>query len=153
VCFVTTVRILRQFRRLTWPDRVLLIETLFFLAVAALITATLPFRYIGSFAARPVRGSKPPAQVQVTILDRIRWAVPRAARRVPWRAMCFEQGLAAQIMLRKRGIPSVLYFGATQEDGNLSAHVWVRVDDVDVVGGESASQHALLAQFPPRNAP
>jgi len=64
--------------------------------------------------------------------------------------MCFEQGLAAQLMLRRRGIASVLYFGVAPNDQNgLAAHVWVRDGDVDVVGGESASEFAVLATFPP----
>jgi len=38
----------------------------------------------------------------------VSWAVAAAARRVPWRAKCLEQGLAAQAMLRLRGLASVL---------------------------------------------
>jgi hypothetical protein len=80
---------------------------------------------------------------------RVRWAVTAAARRVPWRAKCFEQGLASQIMLRRRGVPSVLYYGAAPDDlRGLSAHVWVRDGDLDVIGGEIASRYAVLATFP-----
>jgi hypothetical protein len=65
--------------------------------------------------------------------------------------MCFEQGLAAQFMLRRRGVPSVLYYGAALDDQDgLSAHVWVRDGDVDIIGGEIASQFAVLATFPPQ---
>jgi len=54
-------------------------------------------------------------------------------------------------MLRRRGVPSVLYYGATQDDRTgLSAHVWVRDGDVDVIGGEIASHYAVLATFPPQ---
>jgi hypothetical protein len=68
---------------------------------------------------------------------------------VPWRALCFEQGLAAQFMLRRQGIPSVLYYGAAQGDrGELLTHVWVCDGDLDVVGGEIAHRFAILATFP-----
>jgi hypothetical protein len=81
---------------------------------------------------------------------RIRWAVSACARRVPWRAKCFEQGLAAQLMLRRRGTCSVLYYGAASGDERgLSAHVWVRDGDLDIIGGEIASDYAVLATFPP----
>jgi hypothetical protein len=54
-------------------------------------------------------------------------------------------------MLRRRGIPSVLCYGAARDDRHgLSAHVWVRVDDVDVIGGEIASRYAVLTTFPPQ---
>jgi hypothetical protein len=66
--------------------------------------------------------------------------------------MCFQQGLAAQLMLRRRGIPSVLYYGAAQDDkSGLYAHVWVRDGDVDVIGGEIAHRFAILAAFPRTN--
>jgi hypothetical protein len=65
--------------------------------------------------------------------------------------MCFEQGLAAQFMLRRRGIPSVIYYGVAPDDQRgLSAHVWVSDGDIDVVGGEVASRYAVLATFPPQ---
>ena len=54
-------------------------------------------------------------------------------------------------MLKRRGVPSVLYYGAAQDDLNgLHAHVWVRANDLDVTGGEIANRFALLATFPPQ---
>jgi len=53
-------------------------------------------------------------------------------------------------MLRRRGIDSVLYYGAAQDPENgLRAHVWVRDGDVDVIGCEIARGFAILAAFPP----
>ena len=53
-------------------------------------------------------------------------------------------------MLRRRGVPSVLYYGAALSNGNdLSAHVWVRDGSVDVIGGKIATHYAQLAAFPP----
>ena len=52
-------------------------------------------------------------------------------------------------MLRRRGVPSFLYFGAAPDDKRgLIAHVWVRDGDVDIVGGEETSRFAVLATFP-----
>ena len=91
-------------------------------------------------------------QARLKTVRRIRWAIITTAARVPWRALCFQQGLAAQFMLRRRGIPSVLYYGAAQDDrSGLYTHVWVRDGDVDVVGGEIAYRFAILATFPPQN--
>jgi hypothetical protein len=100
-------------------------------------------------AACPVRRPELPCRARAKNVRRIRWALTSAAARVPWRALCFQQGLAAQFMLRRRGIPSVLYYGAAQhERSGLCAHVWVRDDGVDVVGGETADRFAILAAFP-----
>jgi hypothetical protein len=123
------------------------------LAIAGMAVALLPFRYVGSLAARPIHRSEPAPQARLHKMRRIRWAIISAAARVPWRAMCFQQGLAAQLMLRRRGIPSVLYYGAAQnEKTGLIAHVWVRVGDVDVIGAETAHRFAILAEFPPADS-
>jgi Transglutaminase-like superfamily len=141
---------MRKRRRLSWRDRLLLLEATFWLAVAALVIAVLPFRHLGRLAAFPLCRQAPPQQSRLTEGQRVRWSVIACARLVPWRAMCFQQGLAAQLMLRRRGIPSVLYYGAALEDQRLSAHVWVRDRDVDVIGGEIASRYAVLTAFPPQ---
>jgi hypothetical protein len=45
----------------------------------------------------------------------------------------------------------VLYYDAALDNGSgLSAHVWVRDGDVDVIGGKIASRYAQLAAFPPQ---
>ena len=47
-----------------------------------------------------------------------------------------------------------LYYGAASDaEQGLSAHVWVRDGDVDIVGGEIASRFAVLATFPPQIKP
>ena len=62
--------------------------------------------------------------------------------------MCFEEGMAAHWMLRRRKITSALYYGAATIDGELKAHVWVRSGELDVIGCENAADYALLARFP-----
>ena len=117
---------MRKFWRLPRHDRLLLLEATVWLAVAGFAIAMLPFRYVGRLAASRVRGAQPPQQIRATEVKRVGWAIVAAARRVPWHTMCFQQGLAAQFMLRRRGIPSVLHYGAAQDQQQgLSAHVWV----------------------------
>jgi hypothetical protein len=145
------ISLVKKFFRLPRHDRLLLVEATLWLAIAGFAIAVLPFRQVGRLAARPMRRSEPRPQARLREARRIRGAIVVAARRVPWRAMCFQQGLAAQFMLRRRGVPSVLYYGAAANAaGGLSAHVWVRDGDVDVIGGEIASGFAQLATFPPQ---
>ena len=140
---------LRRFWCLSWQDRFLLLEAILWLAIAGFAIVVLPFRHVGFLAARPIRRPKLPRQARTNKVERIRWAIITTAARVPWRALCFQQGLAAQFMLRRRGIPSVLYYGAAQDDqSGLYAHVWVRDGDVDIIGGEIAYRFSILATFP-----
>ena len=146
------IDLLRRFWRLSWGDRRLLLEAILWLAVAGIAIAVLPFRHVGVLAARAIHRPNPPRQTRLNKVQRIRWAIIATGSRAPWRAFCFQQGLAAQLMLRRRGIPSVLYYGAAQDDvGGLHAHVWVRDGDVDVIGGEIAHCFATLTTFPPQN--
>ena len=78
----------------------------------------------------------------------IRRALDAWDRRLPWRTMCFEQGLAAQWMLRRRGLAAILHYGATKSGPDLKAHVWVTSGDTEVVGCENKDDYALLARFP-----
>jgi hypothetical protein len=127
------------------------VETLLSLAIAGIVIGVLPFRYIGLLAARPIRRPTLPGQARVYELRRVRWAIITIAARLPWSALCFQQSLAAQLMLQRRGISSVLYYGAAQDDrSGLRAHVWVRDGNVDVIGGEIACRFAILATFPPQ---
>jgi hypothetical protein len=140
-----------KFFQLPRQDRLLLLEATISMAIAGFAIAVLPFRYLVLVAARPIRGLGPNNQARVIMVRRIRWAIITATRRVPWRARCFQQGIAAQLMLRRRGIPSALYYGAKPDDlSGLSAHVWVRDGDVDVIGGDTAHGFAILAVFPPQ---
>jgi hypothetical protein len=146
---------LRRFWRLSWQDRLLLLEAIVLLAIAGVSIALLPFRHVGLLAACPIglARSELPRQERLNKVRRIRWAIIAAAAQVPWRALCFQQGLAAQLMLRRRGIPAVLYYGAAQNDrSGLYTHVWVRDGEIDVIGGEISYRFAVLAAFPAADA-
>ena len=130
-------------------------QAVVWLAVVACALRAFSFKTAMRLAAHPLsRPSRSEASAAVLAAD-IRWAVLAAARRVPWRTVCIHRGLAAQIMLRRRGAASRLYYGARSdglhEDGSqgLAAHVWVRLGDHGVVGGEGSDRFAVLAAFPP----
>jgi hypothetical protein len=130
----------------------LLAEAGLLLPAAAAAIALLPFARVASLAggARPTRGRAP----DVGELQALRWAIEAVARRVPFRSKCFERGLTAQWMLRRRGIETTLFYGAARESGGtLSAHVWVRSGESDVIGCEVAAGYATLARFPPESPP
>ena len=64
--------------------------------------------------------------------------------------LALTQAERAAEPLRRRGVDSTLYYGVApdkQKDG-LSAHVWVRVGEVDVVGADNAGDYATVGVFP-----
>ena len=133
--------------RRPWTDWTLAAGAMAWLVFAAAAIRLLPFDALVRLAGWPL-GANPPTPAGT--VARVRWAMLAAARRAPWPPGCFEQGLAAQIMLRRRGVASSLHYGAAREmKGALAAHVWVRDGGVDLIGGEAANGFASLAVFPP----
>ncbi len=126
----------------------MLAEAMLVLAFSSAAIRFLPFARIGNLASGRL-GRKPPRPADRPAAE-VAWAVQACARRVPWRAVCFQQGLASQIMLRRRGVDSTLYFGAAMgADSELAAHVWVKAGQIEVVGCQEAPGFAVLATYPP----
>jgi hypothetical protein len=136
---------LRPGRR--WP---LAAEAALWLILAGLGLRVTTFARLAAAAGRPLARVRP--DDGASDARAIAWAVEAASRRAPWTPRCFECGLAAHFMLRRRGRDSTLCYGARNDDTlGPSAHVWVCLDGRDVVGGGEAPRFALLARFPPRS--
>ena len=140
---MTSTRRTMTLAQLSWSRRGLLAEALVLSRVAALAVKFLPFRHAVAFGARRLGPAVHPS------VEDLRWAVSAIARRVPWRAMCFEQGLALQRMARRRGVDARLHYGIGKErDGELRAHVWVQVGDTIVIGDQGVADYREVAVYP-----
>ena len=133
-----------RYQRLSATRRRLLPRAASTLTIASAAVALLPFRHaiqFGSIALRPPRDASP---------EDVVWAVEAAARRMPWRTVCLQKGLAVQHMLRTAGLDALLHYGARHEPTgrDLEAHVWVTVGGRAVIGGEGAGGFAAVATFP-----
>jgi hypothetical protein len=133
---------------LSGANKRVLAESLATLAMVSLAIRLAPFRFVVKAAkggdARPA--TTPEAR---TAVARCRWAVEKWSERVPWRTVCFQKGLALHMMLRRRGIASILHYGVMQNEARgLTAHVWISESDRIVMGGEIASDYTELARWP-----
>lgn len=130
-------------------DWLLLVEALGCLAAASVAVRMLPFRKVAAFASRQrFLNEVISADAHRQAVSRIRWAVSAVARRVPWRTVCFQKGLAAQLLLRRRRLPALLHYGISNRDERLSAHVWVTSSNLPVIGSEVAHEYTCVAVFP-----
>jgi hypothetical protein len=135
----------RRRARLGLSDWLLLAEGLAALAAASAAIHLLPFRRLAAAASR----GEARIAADEARLRKLRWAVQAWAKRVPWRAVCFQRGLAFHWMLRRRGIASKLHYGVSPTGTRgISAHVWISVAGRDWMGGEEASGFKCLAIFP-----
>ncbi len=74
-------------------------------------------------------------------------AVGRAARHVPFRAVCLQQAFAALLMLRRRGLAATVHFGLLRDGGKLKAHAWSRSGEIPVTGVAAARGFTPIAAF------
>ena len=119
--------------RLRIADLPLLAEALVGLAISSAAVRLLHFKRVAKLAT--LNGGRRRADPDLARVAAIGWAVQAWSRRVPWKAVCFQIGLATHFMLRRRGIPSTLHYGVGGgADGELSAHVWITLGHEIVVG-------------------
>ena len=131
-------------RSLTRSEWMLLAEAIGTLAYASLALAVMPFKRVVAATAAPGTARTP----RPVDLKRLRWAIEASARRVPWRAVCFQRALCFRMMLRRRGVPSLLHYGiAADGPDRIKAHVWLSVAGETVIGGEVAPDFACVASF------
>jgi len=78
--------------------------------------------------------------------QRIGYAVIRATGWLPWHPTCLRQAIAAQRMLRRRGISSRLQLGLRRATRS-EAHAWVTVHGRPVIGHGDLESYQALARF------
>jgi len=149
-------RLLLRFRQIDNRRRILLAEAVAYLLVARLALIFVPFPRLaprlGSFVPptdpRAGEARMAAAPHQTKLAEEIGWAVTRAARYLPFKAVCLPQAMAAQVMLKRRGVKSVMHFGAAKgTDKPLDAHAWLDAAGVEVTGYPVAENFAEIACF------
>lgn len=149
------LRHLRRLRRLRRPpaDYALLVEGVVSLTSAWIRLRTRPFRELMDWMDQPSSRPAPEAAERQEIVRRVSWAIRNLAERGPLPFVCFPQAIAARTMLRRRGVPVVLYYGVrkTPAEG-FQAHVWVKDGETPVVGLAGAVGFTVLHIAAPEGA-
>jgi hypothetical protein len=83
---------------------------------------------------------------QLATAARVGFAVSRASDRLPWHPTCLRQAIAAQRMLRCRGIAARLHLGISTACSS-EAHAWVTVGTQPVIGQGAPGSFVPLAGF------
>jgi hypothetical protein len=114
------------------------------LTVARLAVRFLPpawvFARVGRFPRRIKR-------FRSEEIEWISWAVETAGSSPRIQALCLPRAIAAQSMLRRRGIASRLCLGVARRANRLVAHAWVEIGQDIIVGGVEAHGFTKIAQF------
>jgi len=129
-------------------DRRAILEACWTLGVTRVAVKILPFRRIAAGLAKGLPPAVPLTAEQVREARRVGWAVMAVSRTRLLKTVCLGQAIAAQTMLKRRGIPSTLHLGVAKEPlspplieartildkGGLAAHAWVTTGGLFVTG-------------------
>ena len=82
---------------------------------------------------------------QVALIERVAFAIPRVAARLPWRADCLVQALAARRWLGHLGITTTLTLGVPRDKpAEFEAHAWLTAGTRIVTGGDISGYVPLV---------
>jgi hypothetical protein len=118
-------------------------------ATVMLVVARLALRFVPP-AQVFAWASRPPRRIRRFAVDEVgwvSWAVETIGAKQWIKAASLPRALAAQTMLRRRGIASRLCLGVAREGGALAAHAWIEVGQSMSVGGAEAAGFTRLAEF------
>ena len=146
----------KLFKKRSIQEYRLFVEAWLFLAIARTLIFWIPFRRLLPLLGCPVNqeeAEKAASDHTATndLLEMIRISILRASRRSPWRTKCFEQALSVRMMLRRRNIKSVIYFGVCMNQPDqkekMTAHAWLKCSNVVVTGGKNNEMFTVVGRF------
>ena len=133
---------LRRFRGLSRADKWLFLRAIYWLAVARIWLARMPFADL----AERLGADAGNEEASPELLRSVGYAVSAAGGTVPWRSDCFAQAIAAYKLLRKLGYTSTIHLGVNKVNkGRLLAHAWLTCGDAFITGSSAV---VPSARFP-----
>jgi len=131
-----------------WEARRYWFEALVCLSIARLALRLVPFARLTWILERKGQDYLRDGE-RARVREGVQWAISEASLYLPGETVCFPRAIAAQMMLRRRGITTTLYYGAaTLPTRELKAHVWLQDGAIGVVGHETAGEYHILARYP-----
>jgi len=136
-------------------SQIILVEAVVYLVFARLALDIFSFQRLTRLFRRPVKQPELVGSARIQARDEVRKAIVTIWRRMPKLTTCFQRAIAAQAMLRRRGVSTTLYFGALSlSKRGLATHVWLQDGDVGVMGDKIAQsgRYHILVQYPASNS-
>ncbi len=147
-------KVCQRLRQARPEHRWLLLETTLHLVLARQALRYLPFRWLVWWFERPARRPELQGAARQAACQEVRLAIYYTNLALGLNAVCFPRSMAAQTMLRRRGVSTTLYYGAATltDEGKLMAHVWLQDGDIDILAHNENSPFHILARYAPRQS-
>jgi Transglutaminase-like superfamily len=139
---------IRRFWSLPRGEKQSFYEAVILLLLSNLSVRAIPFRYIEKVLRAYRRGGDLGGGNRADDIKFVNISLERAASLLPWKSLCLSRSIAAFVMLRRRGVPAVLYAGVKfLENSSLSAHAWVRTDQAAIEGESEDSTFSVVVRI------
>jgi hypothetical protein len=126
-------------------------EAIAYVLAAQCALKVFPFQRLTWFFERRAKQPELTGEARRQSREEVRKAIVRVWFHSPIHTTCLHRAIAAQAMLRRRGVSTTLYYGAaTLPERGLTAHAWVQDDKEGVMGHLTAQrdQYHVLARYP-----
>ena len=130
-------------------EYLLFAEAWILLAFARAVLILFPFKKIAPLLGKVMYEVPQEALGRGTAIQQpVGLAIARACRFSPWRTKCFEQAIAAKLMLKRRGVKTTVFFGVLKDASQkIHAHAWLKSNEMIVTGGPYVSQFTIVSWF------
>lgn len=142
-------RKIRSFLSISFSGKLLFIEAVFTSAWVKMTLLFFPFgkvaKWLGS-ANGHIHENK--SAEDKGLVKKVQFALKLCDRYTPWPTECYTQALTAKILLRRRNIPGVIYFGFRKNENNqLMGHAWFKSTGEIVTGFCDFSLYTVHSSF------
>ena len=132
------VKDLTKFFKLTYRERVLLLQAFIVLAICRVGLYAWSFEKLQRWASRPACGGNS--------VDHLASAIEVASKKMPG-ATCLCRALALQRLLSRNGHESELRIGVEKHDKQFGAHAWLVYGDQVIIGASQLEKYELLTAW------
>jgi hypothetical protein len=133
---------LTKFSSLPRREKALFCEAIVLLSLSNMCLKTIAFKHVERFLRTHWTNGTRAAIDYEQESPFVKRSVSRAANALPWKSLCLTRSIAEFIMLRRRGIPAVIFAGVRfSGDSSLDAHAWVRI------GSDVKDKHSDNSDF------
>lgn len=155
---VSLLELAAKIQSRSWRELRLLPEALLLLGLMRLAVLFVPFqrtvRFLGlTPQTLPCSDANPQ---QAAAAAAIGWSVRAMAARTPWESACLAQALAGMVMLKRRGIPALLFLGVAKETSgpvDMAAHAWLSCAGTVVTGEGGYERFTVIGSFAGKDEP
>lgn len=139
-----------KFFSLSFSQKCMFFEALFWLVLAKLLIVLVPFRKIAPYLGvlnGDVRSRLSSAETKKS--EAVKLAILMTSGNVGWKSVCLDQAMAASVMLKRRKVPHQLCMGVKKDEQKaaIEAHAWIMCGDKILIGGQRSRLFAVTALF------